>query len=612
MLTGAAPVVAAPPGPVAPARAAFSPPAHTLLSPDNNATGVAPDASLRIGFDQPVTKGTGFIRVYRPDGSERLPAVDVGTDAVTLAETGQEATIPLPAALLPGETVYLNVDAGTFVNATAEPFPGIAGTDAWRFTVNQAPEVGAFLPLNGSSNVPVGSALQLTFTEPVRKGTGNITLFEGATAVMTIGVNSGAVSVSGSTVIITPLVSLPSGATLSVQMPAGTFTDLTNIPYAGIADAMTWAFSVADATVPVVTALSPADGAAGVGLGTDLVLTFSEPVRKGSGNLIITHGSTSQSIPVGGASVFVPGGLSSTVTIDPADFPAGAAVAVTIPATAFADESGNPFAGTTGSGGASPWRFSTDDAPAISTLSPVNGAAGVAANAELVLTFSETVRKGSGSITLYRDATPLQTLDVTGAAVSVSGNRVTIRPGALPSGANVNVQMPAGVFTDLAGIPFAGIAGAAGWAFAVADGAAPVVTALSPANGATGVGVGAPLSITFNEPIRKGSGTITIYQGSSPLQTLAVTGPAVSVSGNTAFITPSSPFPSEAALFVIVPGRGLYRRVPTNAFAGINDPSSWSFRVADVTDPVGEHSRRPTGPPGVAERQPGADVSTNR
>ena len=690
MLAGAAPATAAR---SAPAGVPFAPPALTELSPANNATGVAPDASLRVVFDQPVAKGVGAVRVYRPDGTERFPAIGVDDAAVTLSSTSQEATIALPAALSPGETVYVNVDAGAFVNATAEPFAGIAGTGAWRFTTdaapvpvgtdpangatevppggpftvtfsenvqpgtgnvrvfydgtdhlvavtdpavsvqgnqltltpatplpagtgvsitldagvvkdaagiplagptnpadwrfttNYAPVVTALLPLNGSRNVPVGSALQLTFSEPVRQGTGNITLFEGATAVMTIGVNSGAVSISGNTVIVTPLVGLPSGATLSVRMPAGAFTDLTNLPFAGIADAVTWAFSVADATVPVVTSLSPAHGATGVGLGTDLVLTFSEPVRKGSGNITITHGGTSQSIPVGGASVFVPGGLSTTVTVNPADFPAGATVAVAVPATAFADESGNAFAGTTGSGGAAPWRFDADAAPVVGRLSPANGATGVAVNPELVLTFTETVRKGSGSITLFAGATPLQTIAVTSTAVTVSGNRVGIRPGNLPSGATLSVQMPAGTFTDLAGIPFAGIADAATWSFAVADATAPAATALSPANGAVNVGVNAPLSITFNEPIRKGGGTITIYQGSSPLQTLAVTGPSVSVSGNTALISPSVPFPSEAALFVIVPG-GAFTDASGNAFAGINDPAGWSFRVADVTAPV--------------------------
>ncbi len=706
MLAGATPPAAAPATPVR-AAARFTPPTATGLSPDNNATDVALGASLRLAFDQPIAKGTGAVRVYRPDGTERFPAIGVDAEAVALSETGGEVVIALPAALLPGETVYVNVDAGAFVNATAEPFPGIAGPDAWRFTAdaapaltgtspvfgatevgltdpliatfsetvqkgagrlhvyynntdypvdvtdpsvtvqgnqltltrsaplpagtvvsisldpgvvqdaaglpsggvagpadwrfttNQAPAATAFLPLNGSSNVPVGSALQLTFSEPVRKGSGNITLFEGTTAVLTIGINSGAVSVSGNTVIITPLVDLPSGTSLSVQMPAGAFTDLVGIPFPGIADAATWSFSVADATVPVVTALSPADGASGVGLDTDLVLTFSEPVRKGSGNITITHGSTSQSIPVGGASVLVPGGLSTTVTIAPAAFPAGAAVGVAIPATAFTDESGNAFAGTTGGGGGSPWRFTTDAPPVLSSLSPANGATGVAVNAELVLTFNETVRKGSGSITLYQGATPLQTIDVAGAAVAVSGNRVTLRPAPLPSGATLNVQMPAGAFTDLVGIPFPGIAGTAGWTFTVADAAAPAVTALSPANGAAGVGVNAPLSITFNEPIRKGSGTITIYQGSSPWQTLAVTGPSVSVSGNTALITPSSPFPSEAALFVIVPG-GAFTDASNNAFAGINDPASWSFRVADVTAPVVSSLSPANGAAGVS------------
>ncbi|MBD0257421.1 MAG: Ig-like domain-containing protein, partial [Cytophagales bacterium] len=177
MLADAAPVTAARPDPVAPARAAFAPPAHTGLTPASNATGVAPGTSLRIGFDQPVTKGTGAVRVYRPDGTERFAAVDVGTDAVTLSATGQEAVIALPAALLPGETVYVNVDAGTFVNATAEPFAGIAGTEAWRFTANAAPALTGTNPANGATDVGLTDPLTAAFDENILKGTGSLHLF---------------------------------------------------------------------------------------------------------------------------------------------------------------------------------------------------------------------------------------------------------------------------------------------------------------------------------------------------------------------------------------------------------------------------------------------------
>ena len=146
LLAGAAPAVATRPGPVRAAGVRFAPPGLTERSPANNATGVAPDAALRLVFDQPVTKGTGAVRVYRSDGTERFPAIGVDGAAVALSETGQEVVVSLPAALLPGETVYVNVDAGTFVNATAEPFPGITGTDAWRFTVNAAPALTGTSP----------------------------------------------------------------------------------------------------------------------------------------------------------------------------------------------------------------------------------------------------------------------------------------------------------------------------------------------------------------------------------------------------------------------------------------------------------------------------------
>src|SRR5688572_15402608 len=85
----AAPAVAARFGP---AGAPFAPPAPTELSPANNATGVAPDASLRVAFDQPVSKGTGAVRVYRSDGTKRFPAIGVDGPAVTLSATNQEVT----------------------------------------------------------------------------------------------------------------------------------------------------------------------------------------------------------------------------------------------------------------------------------------------------------------------------------------------------------------------------------------------------------------------------------------------------------------------------------------------------------------------------------------
>jgi methionine-rich copper-binding protein CopC len=57
----------------------------------------------------------------------------------------------------------------------------------------------------------------------------------------------------------------------------------------------TWVFSTGtggDATAPLLTGTSPADDATGVAVGTNLVLTFNEPVKAGAGHIVIWNAHT--------------------------------------------------------------------------------------------------------------------------------------------------------------------------------------------------------------------------------------------------------------------------------------------------------------------------------
>ena len=67
-------------------------------------------------------------------------------------------------------------------------------------------------------------------------------------------------------------------------------------------------------------------------------------------------------------------------------------------------------------------------APTVSTYSPVLNAVDVALNGDLVLTFSENIAKGTGNITIkaYTGGATLQAIDVTSAAVTISGAQATI------------------------------------------------------------------------------------------------------------------------------------------------------------------------------------------
>ena len=116
--------------------------------------------------------------------------------------------------------------------------------------------------------------------------------------------------------------------------------------------------------------------------------------------------------------------------------------------------------------------------PTISSLNPVNTATNVAINSNLVATFSENIAKGTGNILIkrYDDNTTAQTIDVTNAAVSISGATATINPADFPNSTQYYVEIDAGAFEDAAGNDFAGITGNSTWSFTTAAPVAPSIT----------------------------------------------------------------------------------------------------------------------------------------
>ncbi|SVE13446.1 uncharacterized protein METZ01_LOCUS466300, partial [marine metagenome] len=245
---------------------------------------------------------------------------------------------------------------------------------------------------------------------------------------------------------------------------------------------------------PTVSTYSPADGATGVSLTANLVLTFSENVSVGSGNITIKKSSDNSTVTTISADDSSAVSISgSTVTINPnSNFSLGLSYYVNIDAGAFKDGANNNYGGISD---ATTWNFTTEvdgTAPAVSSLSPSDGATGVVTTANLIITFSETVQTISGgTITIKKssDNSTVETISVTGSAVSISGSQVTINPS---SDFSVNtayyVNISSAAFEDASGNNFAGISNTTTWNFTTtSDNVAPTVSTYSPADGATGV-----------------------------------------------------------------------------------------------------------------------------
>jgi alpha-tubulin suppressor-like RCC1 family protein len=109
--------------------------------------------------------------------------------------------------------------------------------------------------------------------------------------------------------------------------------------------------------------------------------------------------------------------------------------------------------------------------PSVLSLSPANGASGVAIQPTLALTFNENIRKGSGSIRIRENLAnaTVATIDIQSGSVIVSGAGVSIGlPAALAHGTPYYVEMDAGALTDLSDNPWAGIAGSKAWSLTTA------------------------------------------------------------------------------------------------------------------------------------------------
>lgn len=132
-----------------------------------------------------------------------------------------------------------------------------------------------------------------------------------------------------------------------------------------------------DATAPAISGISPADNAQGVAIGSDIVLTFSEAVMAGSGNITIHNwdGTVWRTISVADPQVAF---FGNTVTIDAADNLAyGSIYYVTIEEGAITDLSGNAFSGIAGS---TAFNFETEfdfnTITGTSSANTLNGTAG--------------------------------------------------------------------------------------------------------------------------------------------------------------------------------------------------------------------------------------------
>ena len=103
--------------------------------------------------------------------------------------------------------------------------------------------------------------------------------------------------------------------------------------------------------------------------------------------------------------------------------------------------------------------FGDTQAPTLVSSTPANGASKVATTANLVLTFSESIKFGSGSIQLQTAAGELvETFTAGSSGATISGSTLTINPASdLALGSGYKLVISANALSDAAGNAYAGV-----------------------------------------------------------------------------------------------------------------------------------------------------------
>ncbi|MFC3251449.1 Ig-like domain-containing protein [Paenibacillus sepulcri] len=599
----------------APAAVSFSPSGDDAVFP----------GEFTITFNENVQLGTGSIQLFRQGDSSPLDTIWVSGGA---APSDMASVSPHdPASIIlfqhldylnQDTSYYVQISSGAIVDETGNPFAGIYDTTTWSFTTWDAqPSLWTFSP--DTSGAAVDTDLTLFFDEPVILGEGTIVIhrmaddsvaqtFSITSGQMTHAAFSGVTSISGSyQLIINPDVNLSGDTTYYVEISSGAFTDLNHNPFSGL-PGQNWSFGTTDDQAPAAVSFSPSgDDAVFPG---EFTITFNENVQWGTGTIQLFRQDDDTPLDTiwvsGGAA---PSGMASISPYDPASInlfrhldylDQDTSYYVQISSGAIVDETGNPFAGIYDT---TTWRFTTwDQSPGLLTFSP--DTSGAATDTNLSLFFNEPVILGEGNIVIHRmdDDSVAQTFSITSGqmthasfsgAPGISGSyAIIINPDVNLSGdTSYYVDVPSGAFTDLNHNPFSGLLGQ-NWSFGTTDDQAPAAVSFSPSGDETVfAGNFGPLTITFNEYIKLGTGSIQLFQQGedTALETVWVSGGSV-LSG-TASVSPHDPasldlfhYPyllQDTSYYVQISSGAIVDETG-NPFAGIYDTTTWSFTTWDA------------------------------
>lgn len=174
----------------------------------------------------------------------------------TVTVSGSSVALGLSSAPTAAVTVsYVAPGANALQDAKGNKVADISALDAEIDTA--APTLVSSTPVDNIVDVAVGENIVLTFSEPVKAGTGNIKIVSSTGADdRTISITDSQVTISGNTVTINPTTDLSPGLDYSIQIAAGVLKDNSDLEFAGLIGATALNFTTVQPVTERLTSSS--------------------------------------------------------------------------------------------------------------------------------------------------------------------------------------------------------------------------------------------------------------------------------------------------------------------------------------------------------------------
>lgn len=537
-----------------------TPPAVVGVSPADQTTGVPINTQVVVQFNNPIDE-LNLDQVTLNSANGPVAAVPVLTNS-------QTTLILTPLVPLTESTLYTVMVAGVQdLAGNPLPAPVTAAFTTGNVADLAAPFVASISPANNSSAVPLNAVIQVQFTKRMDALTITPATFQVAPFIASLGnlqtvfilgsplPGSVAVAPDGRSATFTPSVPLATEGSYQIQISNGT-TDLPGQSLVASSAVFTTGVTT-QATGPQVISISPPSGAADVPVNTAVSVLINGPVGPAS--------VKADSIAVTAAGITVPGqiGISSdltTISFFPSA-PLATSTAYAVNVSGFTDAAGNPVTPFSSSFTTSASSVPDNTPPLAIAVSPGSGSFDVPVTTSVVVTFDEPVDPTSVNATTFAVVPSGFSGSVAG-SYQVNGAVATFVP-LLPLPGNVNIQVSVSGVRDFVGNMSSGFISTFATT-AIADTTAPTVLSVTPANGATGIGLSPVVVLTFSKSLNAAtvnSHTIGLLSGAG--QPFAAT---VSISADNRIVT-LAPNNLPAAKLITVVATSLVQDLSGNALA---------------------------------------------